>query len=132
MVGLGLLLGAFTGVAALFGAVMNWNFMLAGTASTNPVLGLIGIGVMLAWKTSGWWGVDRFLLPRVGAPWQSGTLFGRASLLSRPTSRQEFLRAMEEWTRMLIGVGLGLFALIPYAQDGWHGDRSTPQEHIPH
>lgn len=112
LVGIGLLVGAFTGIAAFFGAAMNWNFMLAGTASTNPVLGLIGIGVMIAWKTSGWWGVDRFLLPRVGAPWQPGTLLGRARLISRPTSRQEVLRAMEEWIRMLIGVGIGLFALI--------------------
>ena len=112
LVGIGLLLGVFTGIAAFFGAVMNWNFMLAGTASTNPVLGLIGIGVMIAWKTSGWWGVDRFLLPRLGASWQPGTLLGRAKLFSRPTSRQEVLRAMEEWIRIAIGVGLGLFALI--------------------
>ena len=58
-VGIGLIVGAFTGIAAFFGAVMNWNFMLAGTASTNPVLGLVAIGVMVAWKTAGWWGADR-------------------------------------------------------------------------
>ena len=112
LVGIGLLLGLFTGIAAFFGAVMNWNFMLAGTASINPVLGLIGIWVMIAWKTSGWWGLDRFLLPRLCAPWQPGTLWGRARLFSRPTSRQEVLRATEEWIRIMIGVGLGLFALI--------------------
>ena len=98
--GIGLVFGVFTGIAAFFGAVMN------------SVLGLIGIGVMIAWKTSSWWGVDRFLLPRLGASWQPGTLLGRAKLFSRPTSRQEVLRAMEEWIRIVIGVGLGLFALI--------------------
>src|SRR5690606_36574690 len=32
LVGIGLIIGAFTGFAALAGAVMNFNFMLAGTA----------------------------------------------------------------------------------------------------
>ena len=81
LVGIALLVGVFTGIAALFGAFMNWNVMLAGTASTNPVLGLIGIGLMIAWKTSGWWGVDRFLLPRVGAPWQPCTPIWRHQAL---------------------------------------------------
>jgi hypothetical protein len=40
-VGIGLILGAFVGVAALAGGFMNMNFMLAGSASSNPVL-LIG------------------------------------------------------------------------------------------
>ena len=35
-VGLGLLVGALTGIAAFFGATMNMSFMLAGSASTNP------------------------------------------------------------------------------------------------
>jgi thiosulfate dehydrogenase [quinone] large subunit len=112
LVGIGLIVGAFTGIAAFFGAAMNWNFMLAGTASTNPVLGLIGIGVMIAWKTAGWWGIDRVLLPRVGAPWQPGALFGGEKLLAPNPSHQQFLRSLEEWARMLAGVGLLLYALI--------------------
>ena len=112
LVGIGLLVGALTGIAALFGAFMNWNFMLAGTASTNPVLGILGIMVMIAWKSAGWWGVDRFLLPRVGAPWAPGTLFGGGKLVSVPTDRHELMMSIEEWLRMLIGVGIGLFALI--------------------
>jgi len=36
-VGIALILGAFTAIAAGTGAFMNLNFMLAGTASTNPV-----------------------------------------------------------------------------------------------
>ncbi|MBM3944709.1 MAG: DoxX family membrane protein [SAR202 cluster bacterium] len=117
LVGLGLLVGCLTGIAAFFGAVLNWNFMLAGTASTNPILGLLGIGVVIAWKTAGWWGVDRFLLPKVGAPWQPGTLFGGGKLFTLPSSRQEVMRVAEEWARMLIGVGIGLYALIDLT--GW-------------
>lgn len=71
LVGIALILGAFTGIAAFFGAFMNWNFMLAGSASTNPVLFLIAIGLILAWKVAGYAGVDYFLLPVIGTPWSS-------------------------------------------------------------
>lgn len=70
-VGLGLILGAFTGVAAVAGAFMNLNFMLAGSASTNPVLLLLGILLVMAWKTAGYIGLDRFLLPILGTPWRA-------------------------------------------------------------
>ena len=69
LVGIGLILGAFVGIAAFFGAVMNFNFMLAGSASTNPVLFLGAILLMLAWKNAGHWGADRWLLPWIGTPW---------------------------------------------------------------
>ena len=70
LVGLGLILGAFVGIAAFFGALMNWNFMVAGTASTNPVLIVLSILLILAWKTAGWWGADRWLLTKLGTPWR--------------------------------------------------------------
>jgi thiosulfate dehydrogenase (quinone) large subunit len=70
-VGLGLILGAFTGIAAVSGAFMNLNFLLAGSASTNPVLLLLGFLIVLAWKTAGYFGLDRFLLPILGTPWKS-------------------------------------------------------------
>lgn len=77
LVGLGLLLGAFTGIAAFFGGLMNWNFMMAGAASTNPVLFTIAILLVLAWKNAGWIGLDRWLLPWIGTPWERGRLFER-------------------------------------------------------
>jgi thiosulfate dehydrogenase [quinone] large subunit len=73
LVGIALILGAFTGIAAFFGALMNWNFMLAGSASTNPVLFVIAVGLILAWKVSGFIGADYFLLPRIGAPWMKSS-----------------------------------------------------------
>jgi thiosulfate dehydrogenase [quinone] large subunit len=75
-VGLGLIFGVLTGIAAFFGAMMNMAFLLAGSASTNPVLFTFQIGLMLAWKVAGYYGLDRYLLPRLGTPWQRGTLTG--------------------------------------------------------
>jgi thiosulfate dehydrogenase [quinone] large subunit len=70
-VGLGLLFGALTGFAAFFGSLMNMSFMLAGSASTNPVLFTLAIGLMLAWKVAGYYGIDRWLLPALGVPWKA-------------------------------------------------------------
>jgi thiosulfate dehydrogenase (quinone) large subunit len=77
LIGLALLLGAFTGIAAFMGGFMNWNFMMAGTASINPVLFTMSILLMLAWKIAGWLGLDRWLLPLLGVPWKPGLLFQR-------------------------------------------------------
>jgi thiosulfate dehydrogenase (quinone) large subunit len=71
LVGIALIVGAFTGIAALFGALMNWNFMMAGAASTNPVLLIVAVGLVLAWKVSGYVGLDHWLLPIIGTPWQA-------------------------------------------------------------
>lgn len=70
-VGLGLLVGCLTGIAAFFGASMNMSFLLAGSASTNPVLFAFEVGLMLAWKVAGYYGLDRYLLPRLGVPWHA-------------------------------------------------------------
>ena len=72
LIGLGLLIGALVGIAAFFGTVMNFSFMLAGSASTNPVLFGLAVFLVLAWKVAGYWGLDRWLLPALGTPWQRG------------------------------------------------------------
>ncbi len=77
-VGIGLLAGALVGFAAFFGAMMNMSFLLAGSASSNPVLFTFAIGLMLAWKVAGYYGVDRWLLPRLGVPWRSKVANGGA------------------------------------------------------
>jgi len=68
-VGVGLLLGALTGIAAFFGATMNMSYMLAGSTSTNPIMFAFTIGLILAWKVAGYYGLDRYLLPLLGVPW---------------------------------------------------------------
>jgi thiosulfate dehydrogenase [quinone] large subunit len=75
LIGLAMILGMFTGIAAILGGFMNWNFMMAGSASVNPVMFILAVLLVLAWKTAGWWGLDRWLLPLLGSPWQPGRLF---------------------------------------------------------
>lgn len=72
VIGILLILGAFTGIAAFLGGFMNFNFMMAGSASTNPLLFTISILLILAWKVAGYYGLDRWLLPAVGTPWKLG------------------------------------------------------------
>lgn len=74
LIGIGLLVGALVGIAAFFGSFMNFNFLLAGTASSNPVLFGFSVFLILAWKVAGYWGLDRWLLPALGAPWSPGFL----------------------------------------------------------
>ena len=76
-VGMALILGAFAGIAAFFGIIMNVNFLLAGSVSINPILLLLQIFLVLAWRIAGWLGLDRYLLPALGTPWQAGRLFRR-------------------------------------------------------
>ena len=70
LIGVGLIVGAFVGIAAFFGALMNWNFIMAGSASTNGLLLVGAIVLILAWKVAGYYGADYFLLRYLGTPWQ--------------------------------------------------------------
>lgn len=75
LVGVGLIVGCFVGIAAFFGLFMNLNYLLAGTVSTNPILFVLSIGLILAWKIAGYWGLDRYVLPKFGVPWKSGQVY---------------------------------------------------------
>lgn len=74
-VGLGLILGLFTGIAAFFGGLMNANYLLAGTVSTNPILFILATWLVLAWRIAGYYGLDRWVLPALGVPGYPGVLF---------------------------------------------------------
>lgn len=60
-VGLGLLFGVLTALASGAGLLMNFNFLFSGTVSVNPVMILLGIPLLLAWRVSDTIGVQRFL-----------------------------------------------------------------------
>ncbi len=75
LVGLGLILGLLTGIAAFFGLFMNLNYLLAGTVSINPILFTLSIGIILAWRVAGYWGVDRYFLPLFKTWWKPGKIF---------------------------------------------------------
>jgi thiosulfate dehydrogenase [quinone] large subunit len=81
-IGLGLIFGMLTGIAAFFGALMNMSFLLAGSASSNPVLFTLAVGLMLAWRVAGYYGLDRYVLPALGAPWAPGAIFRRERAVS--------------------------------------------------
>lgn len=63
IVGFALIFGLFVGISAFVGIFMNLNYMLAGTVSINPILFTLGIGLVLAWRVAGYWGIDIFALP---------------------------------------------------------------------
>ena len=87
LVGLGLVFGLFTGIAAFFGAYMNASFIFAGTAGANPLMIVLAILLMLAWRVAGYWGLDRWALPAVGVPGYPGTAFGGRHAVTRSPDR---------------------------------------------
>ena len=88
LIGIGLILGAFTGIAALFGGLMNWNFMMAGSASTNPLLFVAAVALILGWKVAGYVGADYFLLRFIGTPWHGKPVAQEQPAGLRPTYRE--------------------------------------------
>ncbi|AFL99715.1 MULTISPECIES: DoxX family membrane protein [Desulfitobacterium] len=65
MIGLGLILGCFTTLAAFFALTMNFSFLLSGTVSSNPQM-VIGFLVILYFAAaSGAIGVDRFFMNKL-------------------------------------------------------------------
>lgn len=75
LVGIALILGLLTGLSAFMGGLMNAAFLLAGTISANPVMFILATWIVLAWRVAGYYGLDRWVLPYLGAP--SGRFGGR-------------------------------------------------------
>ena len=69
LIGVALIAGVFIGLTAFFGGFMNWNFIMAGSASVNGVFFGLAVLLVLAWKIAGYIGVDYFLLPRIADLW---------------------------------------------------------------
>jgi thiosulfate dehydrogenase [quinone] large subunit len=70
LLGITLLLGMFTGIAAMLGGTLNFSYVFAGSAGINPAMILVSMGLVLAWRNAGWIGLDRWLLPKLGVPWE--------------------------------------------------------------
>ena len=76
LIGLGLILGCFTTLAAIFGMTMNFAFLLTGTVSTNPQMVLGFLVIIALGAASHEIGLDRFFMqklivtfPRLGKGW---------------------------------------------------------------
>jgi thiosulfate dehydrogenase [quinone] large subunit len=87
LVGLGLIFGALTGIAAVFGLFMNLNFLLTGVVSVSPAMGIIALFIVLAWRIAGYYGVDRWLLPLLGTPWTGSLTHLKTSEALKPSPR---------------------------------------------
>lgn len=75
LIGIALILGFATGIAAVFGLALNFTYVFSGSVSTNPVFIIAGIFLVLAWRNAGYFGLDRYFLPLIGAPGKPGKLF---------------------------------------------------------
>ena len=63
LVGIALIVGAFTNFAALMGMVMNFAFLFSGTVSTNAQMVLLTFFLLVAGYNAGRYGLDRWIIP---------------------------------------------------------------------
>jgi thiosulfate dehydrogenase (quinone) large subunit len=63
-VGVGLLLGCLTGIAAAGGVALNIMYITGGSAGPNGIFILLGVLLVAAWRVAGYLGADYLLLPR--------------------------------------------------------------------
>src|ERR1700683_2962578 len=62
-IGVLLILGLFTGLAAVAGLTLNLVYMFTGSAGVNPAYAIVAVFLILAWRNGGYLGLDRFALP---------------------------------------------------------------------
>jgi len=61
-IGIALILGLFTGLAALAGLTLNMVYMFTGSAGVNPAYMILEVPLILAWRNAGYLGLDRYAL----------------------------------------------------------------------
>jgi len=64
-IGIALILGLLTGLAALAGLLLNLIYMFTGSAGVNPAYAILSMGLILGWRNAGLLGLDRFALSGV-------------------------------------------------------------------
>lgn len=65
LVGIAILLGLLTGLAALFGLGLAATPWLAGASGVDPLIALIAVVLVLGWRCAGWIGLDHWVLPLI-------------------------------------------------------------------
>lgn len=86
LIGIALIVGFLTGLMAFLGGLMNVAFLLAGTLSSNPVMFLLATWIVLAWRIAGYYGLDYWVLPWIGAPHGVFSSKGRAAAAQQATN----------------------------------------------
>ena len=85
--GIALILGVVTGIFAFLAGLLTMSFGLAGVAGVNPVFFVFEVLLILAWRNAGYIGLDRWVLPAVGTPWEPGPVLRRIRLPERERER---------------------------------------------
>jgi thiosulfate dehydrogenase (quinone) large subunit len=63
LVGIGLIVGAFSVLAVFFGMLMNFSFLLSGAISVNPQMILVSFILLSGGRNTGILGLDRWIMP---------------------------------------------------------------------
>jgi thiosulfate dehydrogenase (quinone) large subunit len=74
LIGVALILGLLTGFAAVLALLLNLTYMFSGSAGVNPMFALLAVFLVLAWRNSGWIGLDRFVLRNVWTSHRAGNV----------------------------------------------------------
>jgi thiosulfate dehydrogenase [quinone] large subunit len=72
--GIALILGVLAGPAAFIGGCLSAGALAGGDVPLATLHFAAVVWLVLAWKTAGWIGLDRWLLPLLGLPWRGGAL----------------------------------------------------------
>lgn len=140
LVGIALLAGLFTALAAIAGIVMNMSFLLAGTVSTNSLYILIELALIFT-GAGLLWGVDGILqgrgyripvlLPGAGEVRRPGLAWAAAAALAilavlaflpaEGLKLPEFRNPASQMSRLLA------FTAVLYAVKGWLDGRRRPE-----
>ena len=62
VIGALLILGLFTGAAAVAGLALNVIYMFSGSSGVNPAYAIVAVFLILAWRNAGYFGLDRLVL----------------------------------------------------------------------
>lgn len=74
LAGIALILGALTGPAAFAGGSLGMALLVGAGRPVAALHFAAAVWLVLTWKTAGWIGLDRWLLPLIGMPWRGGDL----------------------------------------------------------
>ena len=72
LIGAALILGLFTGAAAVAGLALNVVYMFSGSSGVNPAYAIVAVFLILAWRNAGYLGLDRLVLPMIGHRFRPG------------------------------------------------------------
>ncbi len=84
LVGIGLILGCLTTAAVFFGMMMNFAFLFSGTVSSNALMVLLSIFIIVAGANAGKIGLDHYVLPYLHNWWNNFRDKGTKGSIGRP------------------------------------------------